>query len=597
MSRNQNRWLKPEERGAKPVLTVEDLARILRYPEHTELGYKDERDQLKADQRRELDSVVIETANQLGLNKEQLSLWTNSKDARWCTNDAGEGVTELREIVRRYLNAKVMAELRSEFQDSVPVAPVNVAPAPVVEIKKSKTHTLVLHRNPDFEALFMAWLVVTHPRLRSFFNLIELTKLKFKFIPSGPLHAEDWTGEAAVNAPALEKKGYLFLDCGGGGAMLDQHGAAPNVGQKRDVVASVNLLAGQVDLFATDPLYLSFVRVVSENDRSGESVTVKQIFDKTSATPNVPRDVRTMVGALNELYPEDPEQVRQLFFLAMDGLDYLLGEWVMSWEEATDSKLDFATIDLREMNFLTVDNAAVGLEHCLDSRFDQVPEDQREAAIHDIVERFWRGVTKGWQLREESWQQAARDFAGAARYELVPKGWREKVLVVSGASDSKLFAPFARHAIRKANHSAQKENKKAKRRVKDVFNAHLVVQFYGDGRFLISRSTDAISLDRIASYLRRADCVKRRGSMSRIMVGEENRGISPDSLAERNTTSYVEAKGEENPQFYYPGFAFGNRFATNPTGLAVSALTVEEVLEAVKAALEERPLATIWNKK
>lgn len=433
-------------------------------------------------------------------------------------------------------------------QERVVVAPVQV-------------HTLVLHRNPDFEVLFMAWLIVTHPRLRSFFNLVAVTKLKFKFIASGPLKAEDWPDETELSAPSLEKQGYLFLDCGGGGAMLDQHGAAPNKGRKFDVVASVNMLAGKTDLFDTDPFFLPFVRVVSANDRTGKSVTAMQIFNKKSATPNVPRDIRTMVGAMNDVYPENPEAVRELFALAMDGLEHLLGELVMGHDEQVGTALDPASIDLRGMNFLTVDNAVRGLELCLRSRFERLPDHANvDEAIADVVGRFTRNVERGWALHEEAWKQAKADGKQTMRLRIKPNGWKDQITVVIGHSDSRYFPAVARRT-----------------------KADLIVQFYSDGRFVIARRGDKLSLDVVASHLRKADCVKRKGIMA-----------DTAKLAERNTTSYVEVDGAQIPQFFHAGFAFGNCFTSNPTGLAISALTEAEVVGMVKAALEGRTVASAW---
>lgn len=409
------------------------------------------------------------------------------------------------------------------------------------EEQRQPVHTLVLHKAPDLEVLFMAWLIVVYMYLREKLGVTE--EPQFKFISSGPLRKEDWRGEAELSARALERKGFLFLDCGGGGGRLDQHGHKDNRGRGQAVVASIDLMAKEVGVCEAGPGLKLFVRLVSASDRTGESLCPIMVVDKGSEFPHVPRDIRNMVVALNERYPDQPEIVQETFFQAMDGLHYLLNRFLDARADLEDMDVEKIedNLDLREMYFMTVDNAIEGM--------GQKGEDLFE------IELFWKTVKAAWQQREEAWQEAAREVR-KARSLRIPyrhkKGVRG-IKLLWGYSGSKYFSVAARRK-----------------------QADVVIQIYPDGRFMISRRGSDISFDRIARFLRLADAKKRRGRM----VGLRN-------PAARGTTSHVEVEGQRISQFYYPqgGFAFGNRFATNPDGLAVSPLTEDNLVRMIIMAL------------
>lgn len=429
------------------------------------------------------------------------------------------------------------------------------------EAEEMKIHTIVTHRSKDTEVLFMGWLAVTHPGLRRILKLAET--VVFKEISSGPLRAEDWPGVCAdeLNAVALEKKGYIFFDCSGGGADFDQHGAAENRGQPFDVVASIDMLCGKTGVLETDPLFVPFVRVISVNDRTGESVTVKQVFDRAGKTPHVARDIRTMVGALNELLPTSPELVRNIFFEAMDGLEYYLGELVLGWEEVVGQELDFDAIDLRAMNFLTVDNAAIGIEHrSIDEDSDDA-EDVCQSRAKAKAANFLDRLNDAYDLREREWRTTKKVVDKSLRVKVAVRGLEKPITILVGTSASRTFAPQARRA-----------------------QADIIIQWWDEGRFSVSRRGDALDLDRVAGYLRLADAEQRGGEIA-----------DEAEIWSRDTTSSVLMFDEEIPQFFYTGsggYCFGNYFFTNPDGLAPTVLTPEEVLQVVIAALRDLPLET-----
>lgn len=83
-------------------LTQTDLDAALSDERHYGFGYAT-RDELPARIRQALDAAVLEVANEIGVTREQLFHWANSKDGRWLCDHASDGNTSL-ERVRTYLN-------------------------------------------------------------------------------------------------------------------------------------------------------------------------------------------------------------------------------------------------------------------------------------------------------------------------------------------------------------------------------------------------------------------------------------------------------------------------------------------------------------
>lgn len=424
-------------------------------------------------------------------------------------------------------------------------------------MKKRNVHTLVLHSAADLEARFMRYLIETDVDVREQFGIKET--VRSKYIPAGLLRREDWPGESNLSARALEENGYLFLDCGGSDAPLDQHTHEVNRGLPVDVMASIDLLFETTDLASG---YLApFVRVISKNDRDGESVTASLVIDRRSIYPNTPRDLRNLVVALNELYPDDPERVQRIFVWAMDGLEWLFLERIRK-AQAEGGIVNFNEIDLRKENFLTVDNAAVGLERCLVDRYSERSEEDRERDVRKVLKLFWAEINKAWEKREREWHTAENCFKAVGWVRVTLDGSEAKINLVFGESKSRYFSPVVRRG-----------------------RVDIAIQFYGEGWFMVSRRGDAINLDQVASYLRRADAVKRQGWI-----------VDPLALTKRNSTSQVRlGDGTVIDQFFFPGFCIGNSFFSNLGGLAPTALTRDEVVAAVTAALEGCPLASIWK--
>ena len=167
---------------------------------------------------------------------------------------------------------------------------------------KTPKHTLVLHINPDLEACFMAHLFLANEDVRDAYGVVDGPALKF--IPGGPLRPEDWAGETEITSRALEAKGYVFLDCGGG--LFDQHGRPENV--MRNSISSLDLMVHVLELETRLPHLMPIAQIITDNDLYGEDVASAHSVKQTS-TPHTPRHLRDMILGWNILYKEQPEIV------------------------------------------------------------------------------------------------------------------------------------------------------------------------------------------------------------------------------------------------------------------------------------------------
>ncbi len=188
-------------------------------------------------------------------------------------------------------------------------------------------HTIVLHENPDTEALFITWLLTSNSSIRERFNVKEGASLNF--VPSGELkpNEQPWKEfcSAQVNAKYLEEHGFLFVDCGGGGARLDQHGREENtLGTK---VSSLDILvAYYYEAFHEFGHLVQLLSLISRNDKTGEMIAKQTSASrKTSKTPHTARHIRNILDGLNERVKEDRtfswNRVADLIFIAFEGAE------------------------------------------------------------------------------------------------------------------------------------------------------------------------------------------------------------------------------------------------------------------------------------
>jgi hypothetical protein len=95
------------------MLTETHLHEALEDERHHGWGYAG-RSYLSAARRDLLDRLVLDAANDLGLTREELFQWTDSKYGRHLTDEASGRSANLRPLVARYLNADAILSLRKE---------------------------------------------------------------------------------------------------------------------------------------------------------------------------------------------------------------------------------------------------------------------------------------------------------------------------------------------------------------------------------------------------------------------------------------------------------------------------------------------------
>lgn len=162
-----------------------------------------------------------------------------------------------------------------------------------------KYHTLVGHTNPDLDVLLMIMLVNTFRFVRETLGVVDQPKLKL--IPAGPLRAQDWKG-FDLATDDLDAAGYLFLDCGDGRSPFDTHGREAELGGD---VASVDLLAQAVSLYAKKPWIEPLVRVVSKNDTKAAPVVKGERPD--ARWPHSQAHLRNVILGWCLLHEDSPE--------------------------------------------------------------------------------------------------------------------------------------------------------------------------------------------------------------------------------------------------------------------------------------------------
>lgn len=90
------------------ILTKDDVEACLADDRHLGVGYATSRD-LSPSKADRLDRCVVAVANELGLDRESLFHWTNSKYGRWLTDAVlGNDAPINAETVRRLLNAEAV---------------------------------------------------------------------------------------------------------------------------------------------------------------------------------------------------------------------------------------------------------------------------------------------------------------------------------------------------------------------------------------------------------------------------------------------------------------------------------------------------------
>lgn len=421
-------------------------------------------------------------------------------------------------------------------------------------MKTNAFHTLVLHTNPDLEACLMAQLILDHEAIRDRLGVVDGPKLKF--IPGGRLRGKDWPGEKMVTAEALEARGFLFLDCGGG--RLDQHGKAENL--IKNSVSSIDLLVDHARLDELMPHLMPVCNLVSRNDLYAEDVAPRHNFRKT-VTPNTPLHLREAILGWNVLHKDAPAKVvglaRQAFGCIERCIDRLAaeGEW-----ETTDPKRLFLVEEL--LNGATAQvRTVIGLD---------APEDE----VFPAVSQFQMRCAEGLAAREREWDIGVRDYWENATIRAISVARRtndgiayKTVTVAYGRSKSTRFGAVTRYG----NEGNPLPFSKHPRRPK----AEICVQF-NDGRFVIS--TKGTPLHRVAKVIREADLKARGVDLSKDDVA---------TLDRKGHLVFKDASGREQDALYFAEYdtAFGNGFRANPFAPRTP-LREQEIIDLLIRALD-----------
>jgi len=421
-----------------------------------------------------------------------------------------------------------------------------------------KKHTVVLHLSPDLEALFMLYLIRNFAAVRERLDVVDEPELKF--IPAGPLRADDWPDALVGMSPQeLEVKGFMFMDCGGG--RLDQHDKFA-VGSS---MSSLDLLVHFCGLEQIAPELMPLVAIISSNDLSGKDV-VRDVSYRRSPTPHTPRHLRNVILGWNILLKNDPAKVVQMSNLAFRGLakhiDAQIADVLVEglptqerFEEAL-SEVDFAAL-------LLADNLVKGVR-MLD------PSDAATATdFRGALELALRAMEADWDKAvEDYWKNSTLMEASCAR-KIDGVTVHRQITVVCGHSASSRYG-----AVTRLGNDGYKlpHQGKARRPKADV-----TIQFHDEGHFIIA--TKGIELEKVAKAVRRADLMRQGVKLS-----------AEDELLLGRTghLTFTNLAGDTVQALYLAeyGTAFGNGFRANPYA-AATALEISEVVKLVLKALAE----------
>lgn len=339
------------------------------------------------------------------------------------------------------------------------------------------------HTNIDVEAACMAWLLVRKPELRSRFNIAP--DVHIECVKSGQL-SEETAPASLENMPRsflaakhLEGFGHLFIDCGGGGGLLDQHGRVENKG--RNTVSSLHLLiTGCLDYIPALVHLVPLFEMVIDNDLTGERVAQGY-------------NLREFLNGLIELGLSS-EEILDYLFVAFDAAEaFLLAKQdeieaddataIDRFREVRKQVLSMETIlgnlhaptdaDLQaeaaaEVGYLAKEAARSGMPVIAEEQ-DQLlaislqNARERGSRITAFHERFRAIVEESKAARAAAWEQANVDWEQAevrqlnngrpiifAKQEMsIPgrpfHGFQGKVDLVIGESNSTSFGPCCRY--------------------------------------------------------------------------------------------------------------------------------------------------------
>ncbi len=421
-----------------------------------------------------------------------------------------------------------------------------------------KKHTVVLHLSPDLEALFMLYLIRNFAAVRERLDIVDEPQVKF--IPAGPLRAEDWAPGSDLRPEPLEAKGFMFMDCGGG--RLDQHDKYA-VGCS---MSSLDLLVHFCDLDRIAPELMPVVAIISSNDLSGKDV-VRDVTYRRSPTPHTPRHMRNIILGWN-LAHRDPAKVVELSDLAFRGLAKHIDEQIagmLAEDLPTQERFEEALGQADFAGLLLADNLIKGVGLL-------AGPDSREAALfRGAVETALQAMEAEWDLAvADYWKNSTLMNASCAR-KIDGVTVHRQITVACGHSASSRYGAVTRLGNEGRQDKLPHPGKQ--RRPK----ADVTIQFRDAGHFIIA--TKGIELEKVAKAVRRADLMRQGVKLS---------AADELSLGRTGHLTFTNRAGYAVQALYLAeyGTAFGNGFRANPHAAPMT-LEIGEVVRLVLKALAE----------
>ncbi|MEK7073384.1 MAG: hypothetical protein AAB974_03025 [Patescibacteria group bacterium] len=491
------------------------------------------------------------------------------------------------------------------------------------------------HTNIDAEAACMTWLLVRKPELRSRFNIAP--DVHVECVKSGELTEEAATPsledmpKAFLTSKHLEEYGHLFVDCGGGGGRLDQHGRVENKG--RNTVSSLHLLiTGALDHIPSLVHLVPLFEQVIDNDLTGERIAQGY-------------NLREFLNGLIELGLSS-EEILDYLFVAFDAAEaFLLAKQeeieeddataIDRFREVRKQVLSMETIlgnlrvptdaDLQqeadaEVRYLLKEAERSGMPMPADEREQLLAvslQNGRERAQHIGVfhDRFRAVEQEAKAARQAAWEQANTDWGQAevrllnggnafvfSKQEMsIPgrpfHGYEGRVGLVIGESGTASFGPCCRYRYGK-----ETRNKLAREhlmgRTVSFDTARKAAHLYApalisvqlrdvtrgaDGKVVSYRFTIAgsgIDLTQVAVAIRDSHAhwlAKEQGATQINNVGVQARSM----------TARLKGSADTVAVDYLPEFrtVYGNWFKTNQE-MPLWTMPVRILLEAIEVGME-----------
>jgi hypothetical protein len=218
---------------------------------------------------------------------------------------------------------------------------------------------IYVHHNPDIEALKVLRYLVKTPDGRKAMNIAENPRIVF--IASGKLRKTDFAWatsilgreirESKLNAVFLEAHcGCLFVDCGGGGAILDSHGRPENSGGSN--ISTLDLFVTLVpEILVVYRHEILPILLVSRNDKSGAALAkMRSGALKASKYPHTPAHLRNFVDGVNQRAAETGlswNRIAEMVMMADEAVGAFFEELVMAATSDDGEMIDWAAVEAR----------------------------------------------------------------------------------------------------------------------------------------------------------------------------------------------------------------------------------------------------------